>query len=275
MNVTEVMTRDVVFAAPDCPLDEAIRLFESHSFRHLPVVDGKRLVGMISDRDIALSTGWILASHRAAGDDSGPQSVGEVMAKEVRSLDDDAEVRHAADLFLEERIGALPIVKDDLLVGILTTTDLLRACRAEDSGVDWRIREDATVENWMSREVKTVAPEAPMFDALDLCKQAEVRHLPVLEGTRIVGMVSDRDLRFGLGQEIVSDQVAQNEGRLEVCEISVDGVMTTEVVTVDIKDSLAKAADLLIEHGFSALPVLEGGKLAGILTHTDILRSCR
>jgi CBS domain-containing protein len=274
MKVSEIMTREVLYAAPDCPLDEAIRLFETHGFRHLPVVESGRLIGMISDRDVALATGWILSSYRSSEDGNGPQTVGEVMKTGIRCLPDHATVNQAAALMLDDRISALPLLNDRLLVGLITTTDLLRTCRVDDPGFDWKIRPDATVSAWMSKEVRTIDPDMQMFDALDVCKDGAVRHLPVIEGGKLVGMVSDRDLRFGLGQEIASDMVAQGEGRMELTQTPISALMTTEVVTIGSKALLSEAADKMLERGFSALPVVDGDELVGIITQTDILRSC-
>jgi len=274
MKVTEIMSRDLVCAAPDCPLDEAIRMFEAHPFRHLPVVDSGQLVGMVSDRDISLSTGWVLASHRSHAEGSGPRAVSEIMRREVKSLGEEDEVASAAKLFLDERIGALPVIDEGRIVGLITTTDLLQACREDDPGFDWKIRPKDPVEKWMTADVHTVSPDTAIFDALDICHEKGVRHLPVVEDGQLVGMISDRDLRFGLGQEIVSDQVAQDEGRLEVSQTPVSALMTVEVITIGQDDLLTTAADRMLEHGFSALPVLKGGRLAGILTQADLLRSC-
>lgn len=274
MKVSDIMSREVVYTSPQCPLDEAIHLFETHPFRHLPVVDEGRMVGMISDRDVALATGWILSSYRGSRDGPGPESVGEIMRESVRCLPDHATVNQAANLFLEEKISALPLIADKELVGVITTTDLLRTCLDGDPGFDWKIREGSTVDAWMSSDVCTADPDMPLFDALDACKDEHVRHLPVVEGGKLVGMISDRDLRSGLGQEIASDMVAQGEGRLELAQTSVAALMATEVVTVAPRSSLKEAANLMLEHGFSALPVVEDGVLAGILTQTDILRSC-
>lgn len=274
MKVSDIMTREVIYASPACPLDEAIRLFETHRFRHLPVADDGKLVGMISDRDIALATGWILASYRSSEEGEGPQTVGEIMRTKIRCLPDHAPVNEAAALMLDERISALPLIKDKQLVGLLTTTDLLRICREDDPGFDWKIRPDATVDAWMSKDPVTVDPDMVLFDALDACKNVSVRHLPVVEKGKLVGMISDRDLRFGLGQEIASDMVAQGEGRMELAQTPVSALMATEVVTIERKALLSEAADLMLKYGFGALPVVDGRELAGIITMTDVLRSC-
>ncbi|MCB9914621.1 MAG: CBS domain-containing protein [Planctomycetes bacterium] len=274
MKVAKVMTREVITVAPDCPLDEAIRLFESCRFRHLPVVEKGRLLGMISDRDIALSTGWILQAYRQDSEGSGPSTVGQIMHEHVRSVGPNAPLSEAATIVLDHRVGAVPVVTDGELQGLVTTTDLLRACHAPSADSDWRVPEGMLVQDAMTRDVRTAGPDMLMEDAIDLCQHESVRHLPVVESGRIVGMVSDRDLRFGLGQEIISDMLAQEEGRLEVPQTPLSALMSMEVVTIGAHESLAKAAEQILQHGFSALPVVKDGKLVGILTNTDILRSC-
>lgn len=274
MKVSKVMTREVISVAPECPLDEAIRLFESCRFRHLPVAQKGELVGMISDRDIALATGWILTAYRQGEDSSGPSKVEEIMRREVVSLGPGEPLSAAAAVVLDHRVGAIPIEAGGELQGIVTTTDLLRACRSADADSDWRLPDGVKVVQAMTRDVRTVEPELLMEDAIDLCQEEHIRHLPIVEGGKLVGMVSDRDLRFGLGQEIVSDMLAEEEGRLEIPQTPLSALMSLEVVTICAEASLAEAADVLLERGFSALPVLEGNCLVGILTSTDLLRSC-
>ena len=274
IRIREIMTGEVVTVPPDCPLDDAIRLFESCRFRHLPVAEKDRLVGLISDRDIALATGWILASYRNADENSGPRTVGQIMRTDVFTLDVEASIPEAAAIILDHRINAVPLLEEGKLVGIITTTDLLRASRSDLPHHAWNIREEAHVRESMSAELTTVCPDQFMSDAIDLCRDETVRHLPVIEAGRLVGLISDRDLRFGLGQEIVSDLVAQEEGRLEVPQTPLSALMATDLVTIGPRERLTAAADCMLQHGLSALPVLDAGCLVGIITQTDVLRSC-
>jgi acetoin utilization protein AcuB len=274
MKVAKVMTREVVSVASDCPLDEAIRLFESCRFRHLPVEEKGRLVGMISDRDIALSTGWVLAAYRQGEDGSAPSTVGQIMHEDIVSLTPDSPLSKAAAVVLDNRVGAVPVVKGQELAGIVTTTDLLRACFGRDADSDFRVPDGMSVEDAMSKDVRTASSDTQLADAIDLCKGSSVRHLPIVDEGSLVGMISDRDLRYGLGQEIISDMLAQEEGRLEITQTPISALMSLEVVTIDVAEPLARAAELMLEHGFSALPVMRGGTLVGIVTNTDILRSC-
>lgn len=274
MKVSKVMTREVISVAPECPLDEAIRLFESCRFRHLPVSDKGRLVGMISDRDIALATGWILAAYRQGEDGSGPLTVGQIMREEVHTVTPGSPLSEAAAIVLDNRVGAVPVVTTGELAGLVTTTDLLRACHSAEADSDWRVPEGMGVQSAMSTDVRLASPDMQMADAIDICKAEAVRHLPVVENGVLVGMISDRDLRFGLGQEIISDMLAQDEGRLEIPQTPLSALMSMEVVTIGSEASLGEAASLMLDKGFSALPVLRDGKVAGIVTNTDVLRSC-
>ena len=112
MTVAEIMVRPVVTASPDTPLSVARRLLRQARIRHLPVLDGALLVGMVSDRDL-----------RDARSETVP--VGEVMTRPVFVLSPDTSVRRAARLFRERRFGAMPVLDGRELVGIVSVVDVL------------------------------------------------------------------------------------------------------------------------------------------------------
>jgi acetoin utilization protein AcuB len=115
MMVRDVMTRGPVTITPQTPCPEARRLLDDHRIRHLPVVDGGRLVGMVSDRDV-----------RSAAGGSVPAVAREIMTPDPVTVTSDTRVEHAARVMVDGRFGSLPVV-DGTLVGIVTYTDLLRA----------------------------------------------------------------------------------------------------------------------------------------------------
>lgn len=104
---------------------------------------------------------------------------------------------------------------------------------------------------WMSRPVHTVTPATTGADAVALLRRHRIRHLPVTEGDRIVGVVTDRDLR-GVAPET-----------------PVSAIMSRPVVVVSPRTAIDKAARLLFDRRIGCLPVVEDGKLVGILTQTD------
>jgi acetoin utilization protein AcuB len=122
------MTPGVFTASPDTTIAEALNITRSHRIRHLPVVSGGRLVGLVTDRDLRLAMPPIWAEQRDELKQAlHTRTVGEVMVKDIITAAPTMPVEEAAKLLYENRIGCLPIMDGDELVGILTETDLLRA----------------------------------------------------------------------------------------------------------------------------------------------------
>ena len=126
------------------------------------------------------------------------------------------------------------------------------------------------VRDRMSRRVTTVRPEARLSEAAQLMRARRIRHLPVVDRAgRLVGMVTDRDLRQALFAPAVH---AEAEDVLEVLEgLSVGDIMTRGVVSIRAATSIRDAARLMYERKLGALPVVERERLVGLLTETDVL----
>lgn len=110
----------------------------------------------------------------------------------------------------------------------------------------------------MTRGVVSVGPDTTAAGALALARDKRIRHLPVLDGGRLAGIVSDRDLRPATPapeQTVVSD------------------VMAREVITAHPDDPIEAAANTMREKKIGCLPVVEGGELAGIITASDVMRA--
>jgi CBS domain-containing protein len=124
MKVSEAMTRDVCVARPDLSIQEAAKLMSDIDAGVLPVGENDRLVGMITDRDIAL---------RAVAPGKGPQTaVREVMTSDVRYCFEDEDTEHVARNMGDQQVRRLPVVnRDKRLVGILSLGDLAVAEGAE------------------------------------------------------------------------------------------------------------------------------------------------
>ena len=123
--VRDSMTRKVVFVGTETTAAEALALCREERIRHLPVVEGGRLVGVISDRDLRSAT-------PALGDPARAEAlqrirVGDEMVREVTTAHPEDPIEHAATEMYEGKIGCLPVVDGDGLVGILTSSDIMRA----------------------------------------------------------------------------------------------------------------------------------------------------
>ena len=129
------------------------------------------------------------------------------------------------------------------------------------------------VRDWMTRTLVTLSPEASVAEALILCRERRIRHIPILEEGRLAGIVSDRDLRDA------SPALGDPERARALRELRVGDVMTREVVTVDPQDSIENAAQEMYELKIESLAVVPEGsavaeeELLGIVTSSDVMRA--
>ncbi|MEO1227358.1 MAG: CBS domain-containing protein [Myxococcota bacterium] len=129
---------------------------------------------------------------------------------------------------------------------------------------------DLTVQAIMSRNVETLDPSDDVDLADMVMRLDRLHHLPVVEDGQIVGLVSQRDVAAysvspgnGMTRE---DQRRANLG------VKVRDMMISDVLTVDVDTTVLAAAELMREHYFGCLPVVEDGELVGIVTGSDMLR---
>ena len=125
------------------------------------------------------------------------------------------------------------------------------------------------VEKRMKRDPVTLSPEDSFRHAMTLIRQKGIRHLPVVEGGRLVGIVTDRDIRQASPSPATSLEVHELHYLLE--KIKIREIMTRKVYTVTPDTPIEEAARLMLQHKIGGLPVLQNGGLVGIITETDIL----
>ena len=123
------------------------------------------------------------------------------------------------------------------------------------------------VRDSMTREVVTLSPQTTAAEALALCREKGIRHLPVMEEGRLAGLVSDRDLRS-------ATPALGDPARAEALQkIRIWGVMLRDVLAAHPEDPIEQAANTMREKKIGCLPVLEAGELAGILTSSDVMEA--
>jgi acetoin utilization protein AcuB len=123
------------------------------------------------------------------------------------------------------------------------------------------------MQDWMKQKVLTLGPEASAFEALRLCRERRIRHIPVVKHTRLVGIISDRDLRDA------SPPLGDPERVSTMKEIRLEDVMTRKVITTHPEDTIVHAAREMYERKIESLPVVDEGKLLGIVTSSDVMRA--
>src|SRR5258706_13497118 len=127
------------------------------------------------------------------------------------------------------------------------------------------------IEDVMSRSVVTLKPEQTLRDAIDLLRSKHIRHLPVVEAGKLVGIVSDRDVKRTTPSLVGGIERDEYDEALDATKVS--RFMTRDPITVSPRTGLKAAVAIFIERKVGALPVIgPDGALAGIVTEIDLLR---
>lgn len=127
------------------------------------------------------------------------------------------------------------------------------------------------VSDFMTRKVLTAAPDDGIRETFFRMREERIRHLPVLDGAQLVGIISDRDLRRPDWVDEAPD--LSHDYQLDD-NLSVSDLMNHHPISVHTYDDLAKACALIHQHGFGALPVLDkGDHLVGIISKMDLIRA--
>ncbi len=280
MRAVKAASQRVVSIESTDTIDKAIALMEEHGIHHLPVLSGTDLVGILSDRDLLLSVGWRSAKERVKRslvsegvEVAGPQRVREIMSSPVITITADDTEADAARLMISGQLHALPVVARGRMLGIVTDTDLLRELgEMAHSNAEAEAFLAQGVAELMRSAVATVKPTDTIGDVLHIFTRLRTKHAPVLDEGRLIGMISDRDVRRAIGQACVEDQRAEESGEMYVGPQRVREIMSPGAVTIPADANVRDALDAFLAHNIHALPIIREGMLCGIVTTTDLLR---
>jgi acetoin utilization protein AcuB len=127
------------------------------------------------------------------------------------------------------------------------------------------------VNDLMSDTLEVVSPDAHLHDVLTTMNRAGYRHLPVVENDMLVGIITDRDVRLAVNSPVVGTEIALiRESVLD--GVRVDDCMTPDPQCVSSSTPLHEVAELLSLNKFGAMPVVDEGKLVGMISYIDFLK---
>ena len=177
----------------------------------------------------------------------------------------DMPLGELAKLMIGSGMRQLPLFEKGKLLGFVTDEDVIHAAVGDEWG-------RGAVEKVMTRAPHTIESVRSVGAVFGLMREYGISHLPVLEGGRLVGMVSIEDIL----ENIYWPQRRQTTGdivgeKIETLGIAVKGIMASPVFTVDSKTSLRNAEKQMHDHDVSCLCIVSGDRLVGILTKLDFL----
>lgn len=128
MKIVDLMTRDVISIGPGQKLSDVVEAMRRRKIRHLPVVENGKLVGIVTDRDVKRALPSVFSGDQEEYDRVLNEArVDKVMTRDPYTVGPRDEVKDALKVMIERKIGAVPVVNDGSLVGIVTDIDFLKA----------------------------------------------------------------------------------------------------------------------------------------------------
>ncbi len=251
----DIMQCGVVSIDRKEPVQKAVMVLIERHISGLPVVHEGRLDGMLSEKDLL----QLLYESQYL-----PGLVEDYMTCGVTSVDVETELPVIHQHLVERSFRRVPVLHEGRIAGMITRADLVRVYKE-------RLRPVAVpsasgdntgplAEDAMRCGLLTVGPDTPLYEAMDLIARHHVTGLPVVDGgMNLLGIFTEKD-----ALEAVDHPDASGA--------AVEMFMTREVVAFHRKARLDQVCACLIDNGFHRVPVLEGTRLVGIISRSDILR---
>ncbi len=259
-TVADLMTPNPIVVRDDKNIVDCALLLMKHKMRHLPVVDRDgRLAGVVHDFDVFNKGGLIGVDQQMwVSYDEGDEALtaGElaVPANVVAGADDTLQGR-LKHILSTKQDGAVVIDEDRKVIGIITEHDGVQL--AQDL-----LPPHLTATHEGIKGVHTVSKDALAMSALELMGKHRIRHVLVLDGERLHGVISWRDL--------IEDDVQPGS------KLTADDVLREryDVVTVAPDAALRTVADRMAQHGIGCIPIVNFDNIpVGVLTRTDIIEA--
>jgi len=248
----DIMQYGVVTVKKHESVYTAIGLLADKGISGLPVVNEDRLIGVISEKDVLK---LLLMSEYLPG------LVEAYMTTDVVTFDVEDQLTDICDCFVNNSFRRVPIVHNGALAGVITRADLIKANRYR-----WRSRqsharrkEDVRAQDVMKCGLLTVQRDTRISEAVDILATHGISGLPVVDAyLNLQGIVSEKDLLKRLYDPAATD------GWIE-------DVMTESVVSFSQDDTLTDICECLINNDFRRVPILDNGKLVGLISRADLM----
>lgn len=256
MKVEEVMTKDVISVDKDVNLMHVLKLMKKHEITKIPVVENKKLIGVITDNIIS----YKLGSIRKRGVPASRLHASSVTDKEIEVISPDADIKTIIRKVGDPGPTMLNVVQKDKLVGVLTKADLLPL-----------VESNKKLREVMQKKLFMVSSDDRVIHARRIMIDENIARLPVVDDGRLIGMISDTEIAFALASIKRSFSPGKQKHRLE--ELLVKDVMKTPAIWTEPNMTVTDAAKIMLKNNIGALPLLENNKLIGIVTRTDLIKT--
>ena len=254
ISVGDVFTRGFATVNEEDPLSRCLELFKKEMPPVLAVLDGKgKYVGVIARR-------WINRSRL----DPATTKVKSLM-KPASKVDPELALSKAAKLMIQSGVRQLPVYEKKKLLGFITDENIIHGAVTQEWG-------NTAIKEIMTKTPHVIEANRSVGAVLSLLREHGISHVPVVEEGKLVGIISIHDIIEQVFQPRRKQTVGDIKGeKTPILNVPAKGVMTKPVITVQPDTPLKEAEKKMHDHDISCLPIIAGGKLAGIVTKLDFL----
>ena len=256
MNVEEIMTKDVISVDKDVNLKYVLTLMKKNEITKIPVLEDKKIKGLITDNTIA----YKLGSIRKKGVPPSRLHASSVTDKTIECVKPDTDIKSVLKKVGKPGPTMLCVIENEKLVGVITKADLLPMVTSKKQ-----------VKEIVGNKLVTISSDDRVVHARRTMIDESIARLPVVDQGTLVGMVSDNEIAFAFANIKRSFPLGRQKHKLE--EFLVKDIMKSPAVWAKSSISIIDAAKIMMKNNIGALPIIENDKLIGIISRTDLLKT--
>ncbi len=259
LKAKNFMTRTIITIDEKAPLKEAILLLVRHNLGSLIVLREEKPVGIITEKDI-FKKGIVMSDLK------NKLKVKKFMTEGLIMANEDDLIFDVENIMFKNKIRRVPIVSNKKIVGIVTASDLLGIWNeATETEVLKHIRlldQKLKVKYWMTTNLVEIDIYDRIVEAYDLMNKKNVSDVIIMDGAFIAGILTERD--------IVSKYLLH---RVNIKKELIKDILKRRVISIDPDVELFEAAKIMDANHIRRLPVIDEGKLVGIISATDLVKA--
>ena len=264
MKIKNIMSENVVSIDKNLNICDCLRMMYKDNLSRIPVTstneNKKVLVGIISEKDIADKLGSAKYGNMAPSH----FHVSTVMVKDLITVDEDDELTDVAKILIEKNIGAIPVLSDGEMVGIVTKSDFIYLCKA-------KAYEKISVKDIMTSDIISISADDRLVHARKVIMDSKIGRLLLTEDNELAGIITSKDIAkaFVSFRKHTPDKYQASQ----IKELIAGDFMSTNVETISQDASIPQLADAMIETGYNGYPVVDyDDQIIGIVTQSDLLK---
>ena len=256
MKVKDFMTTDIISVDKDVSLKHVLKLMKKNDITKIPVMEDKKLIGMVTDNIIA----YKLGSIRQKGIPASRLYASSVTDKNVDCIKPETDIKDILKKVGKKGPTMLCVTEDLDLKGVITKADLLPLVDSKKQ-----------VKDFMRTKLFTVSPDDRVIHARRIMVDENIARIPVVNNGELVGIISDNEIAFALAD--IKRQFPIGKQKHQLDELLVGKVMKSPVIFTDQNKTARDVSEIMIKEGIGAVPILTNDKLAGIVSRTDLLKT--